>query len=294
MICSCLVTVEYCLDTTIQLEEKMKQKAENNLADQINFSSELDMFHSVTGNCVGLLVQELDFACEQGLSNMVKVCWSGVEQVGDQSQYISQIVQAMRAMVPRLRDCLQTSRKYFTQFCIKFVSSFIPKFISNLYKCKPVGTVGAEQLLLDTHSLKTVLVDLPSITESGQVKPVGRKAPQAFIKVVVKGMTRAEMILKVVMSPLEPAKAFVEQYIRLVQDTDGAELSKLLEMKGVKRSDHTSYLELYRETRTTDSGDAAMSSAQAFPSSIPSSPLHGSKQEQSRIAKLEKLIKNRL
>ena len=79
-----------------------------------------------------------------------------------------------------------------------------------------------------------------------------------------------------------------------VVDTDGAELSKLLEMKGVKRSDHNSYLELYRETRTTDSGDAAMSSGQAFPSSIPSSPLHGSKQEQSRIAKLEKLIKNRL
>ena len=31
------------------------------------------------------------------------------------------------------------------------------------------------------------------------------------------GMTRAEMILKVVMSPLEPARAFVEQYVRLVQ-----------------------------------------------------------------------------
>lgn len=30
-------------------------------------------------------------------------------------------------------------------------------------------------------------------------------------------MTRAEMILKVVMSPLEPARAFVEQYVRLVQ-----------------------------------------------------------------------------
>ena len=33
----------------------------------------------------------------------------------------------------------------------------------------------------------------------------------------VLGMTRAEMILKVVMSPLEPARAFVEQYVRLVQ-----------------------------------------------------------------------------
>ena len=30
-------------------------------------------------------------------------------------------------------------------------------------------------------------------------------------------MTRAEMLLKVVMSPLEPSVAFVEQYVRLVQ-----------------------------------------------------------------------------
>jgi hypothetical protein len=189
------------------------------------------MFHSVTGNCVGLMVQELDCACEQGLASMVRVTWSVVEQVGDQSLY-SRLVQAMRSMVPRLTDCLQTSRKYFIQFCIKFVSSFIPKFISNLYKCKPVGTVGAEQLLLTTHSLKTVLVDLPSLMEAGQVRPVGRKAPQDFTQVVVKGalvlisttltdniprLTRAEMILKVIMSPLELSGAFVEQYVRLVQ-----------------------------------------------------------------------------
>lgn len=34
-------------------------------------------------------------------------------------------------------------------------------------------------------------------------------------------MTRAEMLLKVVMSPLEPSVAFVEQYVRLVQGECG-------------------------------------------------------------------------
>ena len=33
IIYSFLVTVEYCLETIIQLEEKMKQKVENSLAD---------------------------------------------------------------------------------------------------------------------------------------------------------------------------------------------------------------------------------------------------------------------
>ena len=59
-----------------------------------------------------------------------------------------------------------------------------------------MSTVGAEQLLLDAHSLKTVLLDLPSIGSA-----VSRKAPASYTKIVVKGMTRAEMILKVVMAP---------------------------------------------------------------------------------------------
>merc|ERR1712038_1316996 len=154
-----------------------------------------------TAQCVGLLVNELEGACEPALQAMVRVAWAAVEQVGDQSQYVSQLGSAVRATVPRLRDCLQTSRKYFTQFCLKFVSSFIPKFISQLYRCRPVGTVGAEQLLLDTHSLKTVLLDLPSLGSQ-----VVRKAPASYTKIAVKGMTKAEMILKVVMAPHETGR----------------------------------------------------------------------------------------
>ena len=286
VICMVLVTVEYCIDTTKQLEEKLKQKVETALADQITFAGELEMFHSVTAQCVGLLVNELEGACDPALQAMVRVAWAAVEQVGDQSHYVSQLSSAVRATVPRLRDCLQTSRKYFTQFCLKFVTSFIPKFISQLYRCRPVGTVGAEQLLLDTHSLKTVLLDLPNLAEaSGQQNRAAatRKAPAAFTKVVVKGMTRAEMILKVVMSPADPLDGFVEQYIRLVQDPDLAELGKLLEMKGLRRGDQTAYLERFRET--FDEGGIA--------GEVPGSPAQGGS-EQSRIRKLEKLIKKRL
>ena len=189
VICSSLVTVEYCLDTTLQLQDKMKQKVEVSLVEKIQFSGEVELLQSVTTNCVSLLVQELEAGCHQAMLTMTKVNWAGIEQVGDQSQYVTALVNCMRAMVPRLRDCLQTSRKYFTQFCIKFVSNFIPKFLSNIYKCKPLGTVGAEQLLLDTHSIKTVLLDLPSIVETGQVKlpPGTRKPPQSYTKLVIKG-----------------------------------------------------------------------------------------------------------
>lgn len=44
-------------------------------------------------------------------------------------------------------------------------------------------------------------------------------------------MTKAEMILKVVMSPQDPAEAFVDNYIKLIADTDTSNFQKLLEMK---------------------------------------------------------------
>lgn len=62
----------------------------------------------------------------------------------------------------------------------------------HLCKCLTVLCKMSHQLLLDTHSLKMVLLDLPSIGSQ-----VLRKAPASYTKIVVKGMTRAEMILKV-------------------------------------------------------------------------------------------------
>ena len=106
--------------------------------------------------------------------------------------YVTSIVNHFKTIVPVIRNHLGSSRKYFIQFCNTFIrqvpaeeivaerttfvfvfSSFIPKFINHLYRCKPINMIGAEQLLLDTHSLKTVLLDLPSIS-----LPVSRKPPQ--------------------------------------------------------------------------------------------------------------------
>jgi len=48
------------------------------------------------------------------------------------------------------------------QFCFRFVNALVPKFTAAVYRCKPISTVGVEQLLLDVHSVKTLLTDLPT------------------------------------------------------------------------------------------------------------------------------------
>lgn len=111
----------------------------------------------------------------------------------------------------------------------------------NIYKCKPINTEGAEQLLLDTHMLKTILLNLPSIASQ-----INRQAPAPYTKVVNKGMTKAEMILKVVMTPTDNEKAFVEQYMKLLPDCQQSDFYKILDMKNVKRQEQTVLVELLR------------------------------------------------
>ncbi|NWH94297.1 VPS53 protein, partial [Aegithalos caudatus] len=282
LICSILSTAEYCLATTQQLEEKLKEKVDASLMERINLTGEMDTFSVVISNSIQLLVQDLDAACDPALTAMSKMQWQNVEHVGDQSPYVTSVILHIKQNVPIIRDNLASTRKYFTQFCIKFANSFIPKFINHLFKCKPISMVGAEQLLLDTHSLKMVLLDLPSIGSQ-----VVRKAPASYTKIVVKGMTRAEMILKVVMAPHEPPVVFVDNYIKLLSDCSTDTFQKILDMKGLKRSEQSSMLDLFRLRLPAPppGGDSAGSLSLSAPTP---------EQESSRIRKLEKLIKKRL
>lgn len=282
LICSILSTAEYCLATTQQLEEKLKEKVDISLTERINLTGEMDTFSTVISSSIQLLVQDLDAACDPALTAMSKMQWQNVEHVGDQSPYVTSVILHIKQNVPIIRDNLASTRKYFTQFCIKFANSFIPKFITHLFKCKPISMVGAEQLLLDTHSLKMVLLDLPSIGSQ-----VVRKAPASYTKIVVKGMTRAEMILKVVMAPHEPLVVFVDNYIKLLTDCNTETFQKILDMKGLKRSEQSSMLELFRQRLPTPPSGPESSSSLSLLTPTP-------EQESSRIRKLEKLIKKRL
>ncbi|XP_067103029.1 vacuolar protein sorting-associated protein 53 homolog isoform X2 [Osmerus mordax] len=282
LICSILSTAEYCLATTQQLEEKLKEKVDKTLVERINLTGEMDTFSTVISNSIQLLVQDLDAACDPALTAMSKMPWQSVEHVGDQSPYVTSVIMHIKQNVPIVRDNLASTRKYFTQFCIKFTNSFIPKFINHLFRCKPISMVGAEQLLLDTHSLKTVLLDLPSIGSQ-----VLRKAPASYTKIVVKGMTRAEMILKVVMAPHEPPVVFVDNYIKLLADGNPETFQKILDMKGLKRSEQSSMLELFRQRLPTPPSGADGGPSLSFSAPTP-------EQESSRIRRLEKLIKKRL
>ena len=73
-----------------------------------------------------------------------------------------------------------------------------------------------------------------------------RNAPVGFTKMVVKSMTRAEMVLKAVVSPHERARDYVEQYgdwgaAQQLPVSDAVEF-QMLGMKGVRRTEQNQLL----------------------------------------------------
>uniref|UniRef100_A0A8C1D4M9 Vacuolar protein sorting-associated protein 53 homolog n=1 Tax=Cyprinus carpio carpio TaxID=630221 RepID=A0A8C1D4M9_CYPCA len=262
LICSILSTAEYCLATTQQLEEKLKEKVDKTLMERINLTGEMDTFSTVISNSIQLLVQDLDVACDPALTAMSKMPWQSVEHVGDQSPYVTSVIMHIKQNVPIIRDNLASTRKYFTQFCIKFTKSH----------------------LLNSYLLQSAWLEqnLPSIGSQ-----VVRKAPASYTKIVVKGMTRAEMILKVVMAPHEPSLVFVDNYIKLLADSNPETFQKILDMKGLKRSEQSTMLELFRQRVPIPPSGSDGGPSLTFSAPTP-------EQESSRIRKLEKLIKKRI
>ena len=67
--------------------------------------------------------------------------------------------------------------------------------------------VGAEQMLLDMQSLRSLLLDLPSLGQPDKSSTSGN-----YTRFVTNTMHKAEMIPKVIMTPADDVRLFVEDF----------------------------------------------------------------------------------
>ena len=96
------------------------------------------------------------------------------------------------------------------------------------------------------------------------------------------------------MSPSDPIKPFVEQYVKLVSDADITEFQNVLEMKGIKKADQNQYLDIFKAVSPNadpKSTKRAISNNSPRHSSTTGSSGMIQGGEESRIKKLERLIK---
>uniref|UniRef100_A0A6G1SPN2 Vacuolar protein sorting-associated protein 53 homolog n=1 Tax=Aceria tosichella TaxID=561515 RepID=A0A6G1SPN2_9ACAR len=248
-VCSVILTADYCLETTQQLEKKLKERIDPSLVERVDFRSELDIFNELINGCIQLLIQHIEFNCESGFISMIKTQWSSVETPVRHSPFVDDIITSLQTQIPLVRNYLKEGRKYFVQLCNKFVTLFTHKYITNLFRCKLLSQGGAEQLLLDTHTLKKSLINLPCY--NSEIKT----APASYTKAAIKGMTKAEMILKVVLVPHNSVESFIESYFKLLPESNPVEFQRILEVKGLKKSEASQLLDAYNKFVADNAND---------------------------------------
>jgi len=234
-LCLIVNTAEYCRNTITQITETVARMVDEKFKSKIDLSTESDAFFDVIARGLKYLVSGFEGKLEPALQAMLKVRWDTLEAVGDQSSYVTQVDSTVSGNIPLYRTYLLPVR--FNDFCDMFATSFVGRLISNIYKCRRISEVGAQHLLLDITSLKSVLLNMPVCAA-----PSGGVVPPRYTKMVNKGVGKAEALLKVILTPPE---SLVETYRTLMAEGNENDFDKVLDLKGIKGSDRNDQMRKY-------------------------------------------------
>ncbi|GAQ83207.1 vacuolar protein sorting-associated protein 53 [Klebsormidium nitens] len=257
VVCYIINTGEYCSETAGQLAESVAKVVDAQFVEQVDVGDVQDEFSGVITRALSILVLGMETRLDQELAAMTKIAWGTVEAVGDQSEYVNGISSVLSTSVPVISGLL--SSLYFQYFMDKLAASFAPRFYVNIFKCKRISEMGAQQMLLDTHAVKTLLLEVPQLGGQSSV-------PASYSKYVTRELGRAEALLKVILAPVE---AVADTFRALLADGSASDFQKVLDLKGLKKNEQQPLLDQFN--RRVGSSSPAPSTATAPPSQ--SSPL---------------------
>ena len=211
--CYIINTSEYISETLPGLGERLSGLIEPPHNADVDLSSVGDEYGAEISSAVAALVASMWTRLHRVLAAMTKLPWGAMSAVGDESAYVGQVAAVFREELPLVAGKL--SPRYHPFFCNQVASTFIPRFVDAIYKCRSVGGVGAQQMSLDAHALKNVLLNVPNIAAAA-IDPAGGKgakaggaggassvAQKSYARYVNTEMSKAEALIKTLVSPNE-------------------------------------------------------------------------------------------
>ncbi|KAK1324550.1 hypothetical protein QJS10_CPA01g00855 [Acorus calamus] len=218
-----------------ELAENVSKIIDSQFADKVDMSEVEDEFSAVITKALMTLVHGLETKFDAEMVAMTRVPWGTLESVGDQSEYVNGINSILTSSIPVLGGLL--SPIYFQFFLDKLAASLGPRFYLNIYKCKQISETGAQQMLLDTQAVKTILLEIPAL---------GRQTTGAasYSKYVSREMSKAEALLKVILSPIDSVG---DTYRALLPEGTHSEFQRILELKGLKKADQQAILDEFNK-----------------------------------------------
>jgi len=232
-ICFVLTSADYCADTLPQLEELIQSKIYEAFSDAIDMEDVQEKFYGNIAGSVRALINGIESLIEPDLTAFARTNWATFTQVGDTSKYVTTTSIALSDLIPRISELLPSD--YFKTFCDKFAASFLVKFSDCIDRCNNVGDMGGQQLLLDAQAIKSILLRIPSLSTQ-------EINFSQFSKFVTTEMQRIETLLKLVGMRLTP-EVLIENFMLLWTDGTTEDLRRIMEMKGIRKQEHSSILE---------------------------------------------------
>ena len=218
-----LNTADYCYNTTSSLEEKIKSRIDENLQEQVDLQSQADSFMGIASAAVRGLVRRVEVDLEPSWREMRNMAWGRIESCENQSGYIAGLQSRIKDRSSEILNLLH-KQQYARAFADNLVELLANNYIANIVQCKPISESGAEQMLLDTHEIRTTL---------SQVLP-GNPPPALFLKRVNAALGRVEPLLKTLQVRPSPPEALVQAYLIHIADLSEANFKKILELKGIR------------------------------------------------------------
>ena len=201
---------------------------------------------------------------DPALSRLSKHPWAGVTEVGDQSAYVADMARALRIVMPRVRTRLGDAP--FRNFADKFARAFMARYQSAIFRCKRIGDMGAQQMLLDAQAIRALLLAAPGMRGPSETAGASSGSsgggaggededldglaavtasepalppPPVYAKYVQREMPRVEMLLKIIGSPKE---RFGDTIKALWPEAQLADLQRVMDLKGLARKEQQDIL----------------------------------------------------
>lgn len=253
--CYIINTADYCLESMPKLEENIQNRIDEKYAENIDLENEQDAMYDVITTATKVLASGLQARLQPKLDVMAKTNWVTFSDVGDESNYIHDIYVIIEDIVIFCKNILGPT--YFSSFCNSFATLFLKKFINAIHRCKRIGEVGAQQLLLDTYGIKTLFLGLremgneesASSATSSTTSSTKRRDP--YLKRVEEEIKNAESLLKLINYPKDLlASRFLILWPTGTQD----DLRSVMALRGMKTNEQNSVLQ---QSSFTDGGTQA-------------------------------------
>ena len=229
-----LNTADYCYNTCMQLEEKIKTRIDENIRSSIDLQSQADAFMGIASASVRSLVRRVEIDLEPSWREMRNTGWSTMESVGDHSSYVGEMLRRIKARSSEILSLIH-KQQYARAFCDNLVEFLANAYIANIIQCRPISEVGAEQMLLDSYVLKKSFEEL--------LNP----PPPSYLKRINTTMSRLDPLLKTLQVRPSPPEALVQAYLIHIADKSDANFRKILDLKGITRKqDQASLIDLFQ------------------------------------------------